>query len=283
MSDTNRNPYTSHDGAPEIKSSVFIFMDILGYQDMNTKLDTKEQQQEFLEKLHHALSESRSWIDHPADRAGISALLPKDRFQIRAFTDNIVIGIPIHSDAEGELGEAFNKVADFQLSMTTQGFFVRGAISMGNAYVDEIAVFGPALVEAYKGESSIARDPRVILTPTVVETVRGHLNYYGKDPHHAPQVDALLEDTDGQWFVNYLDTIMIAEDYRGPFFEPLLQHKEEVEKKLNEHKNNPPIFNKYAWSAKYHNTFCENNERYFRDEHKIDQNLFAQPIKKIVE
>ena len=77
-------------------------------------------------------------------------------------------------------------------------------------------------------------------------------------------------DSDGQWFVNYLDTILIAEDEHGPFYKELLKHKAAVEARRAQHKDNPLIFSKYVWVAGYHNCFCDLHPRYFSNEHKID-------------
>ena len=60
------------------------------------------------------------------------------------------------------------KLMNFQFSMSVRGFFVCGAISIGNAFIDDIVVFGDALTEAYLGESKLARDPRIILTEKAV-------------------------------------------------------------------------------------------------------------------
>jgi hypothetical protein len=47
-----------------------------------------------------------------------------------------------------ELGGAFRAVAGFQFEMINAGFFIRGAISVGNAYVDDIAVVGGGPMKA---------------------------------------------------------------------------------------------------------------------------------------
>jgi len=167
-------------------------------------------------------------------------IYPKDTYALKAFTDNIVIGWPIHDDAEMEFGSAFHRLGMFQLKMALRGYFVRGAISVGPAYVDEITVFGDALAEAYIGESKHARDPLIILASSAVATSKEHLGYYHQ-PAHAPHVRDILKDADGQWFLNYLDTILIAEHEQGPFYEELIQDKVAVERKLQEYVGNPPI------------------------------------------
>jgi hypothetical protein len=178
------------------------------------------------------------------------------------------------SDAESEFGSAFWRLAAFQMQMATAGYFIRGAISVGKAYIDEVTVFGPALTEAHTGESTLARDPRIILTSSAVMTAKKHLTYYGEVPENAPHFRDILCDSDGQWFLNYLECILIAEEEHGPYYEELFKHKAVVEEKLVEHKDNPPIWSKYAWVAGYHNYFCDLHAHYFTDDHKVDIELF---------
>lgn len=45
-----------------------------------------------------------------------------------------------------------------RLSLANHGFFMRGAISLGDAYVDDVAVYGNAFIEAHDGEVELARD-----------------------------------------------------------------------------------------------------------------------------
>src|SRR5208283_3105609 len=146
----SRNPYHVPDRPPELRKSVFVFMDILGYSEMIAQAEKMGTQQQFLHELHSTLSKGRAELE---DRDSQPALLPKDNFALKAFTDNIVIGWPIHDDAESEFGMAFFKLALFQFQMVLEGFFIRGALTVGDAYVDEIAVFGPALTQTYTGES----------------------------------------------------------------------------------------------------------------------------------
>ena len=167
--------------------------------------------------------------------------------------------------------------------MILNGFFVRGAISVGEAYIDEIAVFGEALIDAYVGESKVARDPRIVLTDKAVSLVKEHLSYYGDPPHHAPQVRDVLQDSDGQWFLNYLECVLLAESEQGPFYEEFNKHKAVVEQRLNEFKAEPYLWSKYAWVAHYHNYFCDLHPQHFTDEHRIDVGLIQAKPKRIVE
>lgn len=268
-----RNPYHIDGQEPTLQQSVFVFMDILGYSEMIRQSHTSGTQQQVLRKLHQALGKGRAWLEDKDIPPELPKLMKKDLYALKAFTDNIVIGWPARDDAESEFGSAFFKLANFQFQMVIEGFFIRGALSVGDAYVDEITVFGSALSEAYAGESSLARDPRIILTSSAVKTAKKHLTYYG-NPQHAPHVRDILCDSDGQWFLNYLDCVLGAVDEYGPFYEEFLKHKMVVEEKLEEHRGNPPIWSKYAWVAGYHNYFCDLHSYYFSDDHKINMELF---------
>lgn len=241
---------------------------------------TSHTEQQVLRHLHSVLSDSRRRLEGRDVSEEIRNLSETDNFALKAFTDNIAIGWPVHSDAESEFGSAFFRLAEFQFNMAINGYFVRGALSVGPAYVDEITVFGEALNEAYRGETILARDPRIILTQSAVERTRQHMEYY--EPHGiAPHTQDILSDADGQWFLNYLDVVMIAVDEQGPFYDEFLQHRDAVEMKLKEHASNPAIWSKYAWVAGYHNYFCDINSDYFEEEHRINVELYRATPSRI--
>lgn len=278
----SRNPY-HHDGqAPTLVPSVFSFMDILGYTDLIKTSERDGTSEQTLQRIHSALSRGRNWLEDKDGSEEFRNIFSKDLFSLKAFTDNIVISWPVHNDAESEMGSAFFKLGAFQFQMVLEGFFIRGAISVGEAYVDEIAVFGEALIEAYEGEAKFARDPRIILTNSAVEVVKLHLNYY-PNQYNAPHVNYILRDSDGQWFLNYLEGILWAENEQGPFYDELAKHKDAVEAKLAQYKGNPAIWSKYAWVASYHNYFCDFHSHHFSDEHKVDVELFKQSPSLIID
>lgn len=267
-----RNPYHRNDGIREVTPSVVAMIDILGFTEMARQAHAAGTESEFLECLYSALERGRRhWLEQEPGHWS-----SKDDYALKAFTDNIVIGWPIDGDGETELGVAFNDLSFFQFEMINAGFFIRGAISVGNLYVDDIAVVGGGLIEAYDGESSLARDPRIVLTASATKAVKSHLEYYGSRSgggSYAPQNRDLLQDADGQWFLNYLDSTVLGED-DDPAYSVREIHKERVEERLNQHRSNPVIWSKYAWVARYHNYFCDLNSAHFRNEHKIDVRKF---------
>jgi hypothetical protein len=245
----SRNPY-HRARPPQVHASVFAFLDILGYKEMALRSSGAGANAQ-LASLHSALSAARKHLADDPIGSG-----PHDRFVIKAFTDNIVIGWPVLTDAESEFGDAFFRLANFQMSLLLSGYFVRGAISVGPAFIDDIAVFGDALNEAYEGESKLARDPRLLLTESAVEVTKHHLSYYAP-PANAPHVRCVLHDYDDQWFLDYLGCAQAeTTEAGGTFDSTMAQHKAAVETQLHRHQNTLPVWTKFAWAARYHNFFC---------------------------
>ena len=85
---------------------------------------------------------------------------------LTSFSDNVVISLPYKADTIQMVLEGIGKV---QLGAAIWGFFVRGAVTIGDLYHDARSVFGPALVRGYELESRHAKSPRIILDPDVHE------------------------------------------------------------------------------------------------------------------
>lgn len=275
--------YFNEDGDPQMQPSIVAFVDILGYQDLIIAARDSGDEKALLALLHRTLKAAINHLNELNEDG--EPYLPKDSwlekpFKTQTFTDNIVIGYPYYRDGEFEMGDVFSKLAFFQLAMVNAGFFIRGAIAVGDLFIDEITVFGPGLIDSYVGESSDARDPRIILTGTARDAVLRHVKYYG-NPKHSPQARELFHDADGQFFLNYLDTILIAEYEQGPFFEELEKHKSAIDAKLTAYRDRPKIWSKYAWTANYHNYFCDQHG-HFDDSHKIDISQFQMRPSSIV-
>jgi hypothetical protein len=283
---TSRNPYhVQGDPVPRLRQSALAYCDILGYSQMVETSYATGTGPEMLAKLYEALSSGRTWLEgklQEGDLVGEAFKHLPERFALKAFTDNIVMGWPIRDDAESELFDALDRLSDFQLQMATAGFFVRGGIALGDAYVDDIAVFGHALLDAHAAEATLARDPRIVLSQTAIEAIKLHLTYY-PNKESSPQARMILRDTDGQWFLNYLNAVMWLEDDCGPAFESLVKHKVAVEQRLIKYQALPTIWSKYAWVAGYHNYFCDANDRWFGQEHKIDLDLYRARPRLIID
>jgi hypothetical protein len=96
--------------------------------------------------------------------------------------------------------------------MLRLGFLSRGWIARGPLYHRDGKIFGPAMLEAYRLESTVAVFPRVILAPEIVEA----------GLRAAPPIDRLFErmirrNDDGFYMVHSLWAIRLAADSENGF------------------------------------------------------------------
>lgn len=179
-------------------------------------------------------------------------LEPESRWPAAFFSDTLVLAAPVEefgteaSAVDGLLLQA----ALLQASLLGRGFFVRGGLSLGLFHIRDGLIFGPALADAYELESKRADHPRVVLSPDAVrcQQRRGPKQ---RDWVHTTH-DILLRDDDGLTFVNYLDLVFDDPDEPGLLLEV---HRDRIEERLKQHRDDKRVWEKYRWVAEYHNDF----------------------------
>lgn len=272
--------YKDDKGTLLFRRSFCAYIDILGFSEKIVANDLS-----FFSTYLNTLDKELKYIDQTHDLSGKEGF---KSFELKIFTDNFVFGHPWYDEfGESELGNIFDVLSHIQLTFTKSNIFVRGAVSVSDLYMDENIVLGPAIIESYKLETEKALYPRIILSNEVVEIVKKHINYYAEH-NHSPQSKEYLVDIDGHYFINYLFTLFYDHHYpENIIVSELNQHKEAVIQNLNTFKDNFKLFDKYAWTAKYHNYFCDNFvlpkfPEIDIDKIKIDGSLYLKTIKKIV-
>jgi hypothetical protein len=226
---------------PQLTKRVILLLDVLGFRE----LATGKEAQANLESLHSALADVH---DFSTD-------------DVKIYSDNALVcwsvregrGEPIAS--EGPLGSSLLDAARFQFELTRRGFYTRGAITVGDIYMDEHLVFGPGLIDAYDLETKVAVHPRVVLSGGAVSLARQHLSMYalGSDsPHHW----YILWGSDGRFFLNYLGWLF-EDDREELIYQELLKHRDGVVTNLEKYAARPAIWEKYRWLASYHDFICQ--------------------------
>ena len=240
---------------PTLLPSFVCHADILGYSQLSIESIKNGDGDKFLNQIREALN-----LAYERVREKSKSFSKQNRFEIKIFTDNIVVGYPVkdfhHSLGEGELGHIFDVFSEFQVGLAMRGFLVRGGIAFGKHYMDDEIVFGDALIEAVKQDSN-GGAPKITLAPAVVKIVQYHLGFYS-DPEHAPQSYDLLQDADGSIFVNYLQNAFVAFPDGGVFFDIFDKHKQTLVAGLKKYSGNPSIRSKYEWASRYHNSVIDN-------------------------
>ncbi|WP_445151551.1 hypothetical protein [Baekduia sp. Peel2402] len=211
--------------APRLKRCAVLFLDLLGVQAMNQ--GSREDVERRLAALDDAFAETFRQY------AG-----PFAEFPAVFFSDTLVVAAPADDPAVA-VDVLVRDAAELQRALTLRGFFVRGGLSLGLFHMSEGLIFGPALVEAYELECRVAVHPRIVLSKEAELAL----------PRSATRV---MRDGDGRAFVNYLDRLFDRVEQPDADIE---KHREAVTRRLVAHRGDHRIWEKYRWSAEYHNAF----------------------------
>jgi len=249
-----RNPYKDADGHPLLRKSVAVFVDMLGYADLIETAHKEAKDLDVLNLLRKSLDDAFQHINFSPE---IWASAPAP-WLVKSFSDNVVVGLPTREHDGLDVELISGRFGTFQLDLALEGFFVRGGIALGDLYLDEEIVFGPALIDAHNCESLQAVNPRVVLHGSAEKAIEAE---FKRTEHLIPSMPAynrcFCRDADGLLFVNYLSSITEFEYDDRIYFETLDRHRTSVEAKLSEFSTDTRILSKYLWSASYHNWFCD--------------------------
>lgn len=136
--------------------SVIAFLDILGGKQLIT-----QNADESLNLVYKSYTEAIARYKNMADP---DFVLPN----INIFSDNITVSCQLDDNFDNAL-ECIMSVILFCTTLTAQfwanGLLIRGGITIGYCFSDNLMVWGKALVRAYEIESTIAIYPRIVIDP----------------------------------------------------------------------------------------------------------------------
>ncbi len=173
----------------ETSEHVVAFIDILGAKKM-----IEEDENKNLNDIHTVFEKMLKLLDNK----DIASVL-----KVKIFSDNIIIAFSTHLlknkkvDYTSALFHALLAAAGLQVQFLQEGILVRGAITVGNLFIDEVMVFGKALLNAYKLEVKNAIYPRIIIDPKVIPQIKKN---QPDDPF-----TFLKKDIDSFYYVNYFN------------------------------------------------------------------------------
>jgi hypothetical protein len=161
--------------------------------------------------------------------------------QFKIFSDNIIIAKRISEEKKKRLEDInclLSCAAHFQelAASDSVGWMLRGGITIGQLFIDEVMVWGEALVKAYFWEDKVAVYPRVILDSNVVSEIIDDsiLNEY------------MRKDFDDLIFLNYLNNCHFCGQMLMNGFELM---KEEIGGRWDER-----MQQKFSWHMNYINS-----------------------------
>jgi hypothetical protein len=266
--------YLDPSGRPRLIKSVAGFIDMLGFSTMSAADKDEHESQRLLAKIVAAIDDSRRFVRE--SMTDYDPLIPPTNLAVKYFSDNLVLGYPMEVggvEPASAINFVLRCVQRYQLRMSLDGFFIRGALTQGLICLTEDIIFGPAIVESYHLESTTAIVPRILLTEPLRQLLEQNHTPAREpmppSPEDLASGDLVCRDVDGWWFVNYLDA---ARDARGVNWDYVARHKESILASLALTTRHD-VLPKFGWACRYHNVFCHWNRSQpgYSDRYRIDR------------
>lgn len=148
----------------QYENMVVIFLDILGSKDMNTF----EEKYKIHEIFHRSIKVSQ---ELQGTKAKEHVIYTRKLF---SFSDCAYIFYKyktgtdeIKKNSNNLLQTALYNTSLITLELLNEGYLIRGGVSYGQAYYDDMSFFGPAVEDAYLIESTKAIMPRIMIDPKI--------------------------------------------------------------------------------------------------------------------
>ena len=192
------------------------FIDILGFKNI-VKQSKDIEVLNIIDELHKNIH---------ADKDG-KVYDYRESFEFAYFSDCIVLSC-LSKKSYGFIQNLMN----LQIELLRKGVFIRGCITKGDLYHSGNKLFGPALIEAYESESSIAKYPRIIL---------------GKNYKYIGTYFA--EDYDGIYFIDFCRHMQHkAWNKDFDLTKVYLEIMDQINNSIESNKDNESILMKYNWT-----------------------------------
>lgn len=186
----------------ETEKYIVAYLDILGAT--NRIRESKIAQDDSLNLLYNLYK-------HTMSLASENGIKKFSDIKFKIFSDNIIIAKKVSDDINNDVLSLLGCVSNFLCSSVCDsvGWLVRGGVTIGDFYIDDMIVWGSALVRAYELEDKIAVYPRVVLDDNVVEIIT------------KIDADYVRRDTDGQCFLNFMTIWSFAGQFVQAAFEQM--------------------------------------------------------------
>ncbi len=183
----------------DYEDRIVAFVDVLGFKDL---VNSSQNDVKVLRNITSALSTFYEWIwQWEADGVDSS-------FAFTQFSDSVVLS------ALADTQDSFEMLLQLMLGIVdiaySNGIIVRGGIARGKLIHDREMVVGPAMVDAYLLESSIAKYPRIVISEELKNEFDVNLQEYVDSQPNLSEIPGFnkifkQDDVDGLWYMDYVD------------------------------------------------------------------------------
>jgi hypothetical protein len=238
------------------RKSIVTFLDILGFKETVLSKPADEVHDRLTRLSSHAKPDKRN--------------AKQFAMKFVTFSDCTVRSVPIETknNIDYPLGLLFFEIMNLyfaQVGLLQDGYFIRGALTIGDIHVDRQTIFGPAMAKAYGLEQEFAVYPRIIIDPIVFTEITTNPLLIHEDHDLKTEKNYyrhfLTRDADGLYFVDYLRASLTEFEDNNEIFDFFQQHKQLIVEAASTQDTLSEIAAKYLWLANYHNNFMHKGIR----------------------
>ena len=226
------------------KKYVVASLNFLGASD---KMKSPTESDRFLRQIKRIYDRTLSFAEERNENSTINMT----DIKVRIFSANMVIAQECAARFDMQESLSILMFSTYiQGNALLDGALIRGAITVGNFYIDDTMVYGEALVRAHKLESEIAIYPRIVIDREIAE--KSMLPAF-----KISKIKGLTQDFDGEWFVNFIAQFVGWEN-RAKSIRLLIGAREKILELFKSPAPDAKVQQKYDWLAIKFNELCEN-------------------------
>lgn len=210
-----------------------LFIDMLGYRDINGSINSEDKAKEFI-----TFMDVNRNIFELNDTEEKREMYAKDEFfdlykyydiqsafvsdsliftyHPKEVDENLPAGVPCLHSANALFIIAMRLQTFIFNCFVEKGLFLRGGISNKYCYIKDSFAVGEGLIEAYLAESKYAKNPRIILHPEVEGNIElmEKIHYLAKMMYGGHSI--IQKDEDGLYFLDHLGYAISTTDIKIP-------------------------------------------------------------------
>lgn len=263
--DPEEIPAPSPTTNPELESYYIAYLDFLGaerkIQDEDSATESHEKEK-WLNAIADIYEQSLIYLrnlDSPIRSLFYSGDISV-QVKTKIFSDNVIIAIKVSERVDEVLSASSQLsalVSYFQTyALLKYRWLLRGCITKGQLYMDDIFVWGPAVLRTSHLENTMAKNPRILIDIEEFDRISTDLILF---EHLYPQEDP----DDEMWFVGYQQIISLGAEFMSitsdnPFMNSngFLGACHDVLTEMFDEYRDTPVRDKVLWAIKYHNRVC---------------------------
>lgn len=213
----------------EIDEYIVAYIDLLGVTNRIKSMDNQLE----MNKLHNLYTFSTNLTRE-------IQIEENKEIQFKIFSDNIIIAKKLSSNAiqrNRDIHSLLSCAGHFQeLSASDSvGWLLRGGISIGQLFIDDVMVWGDALLKSYYLEDKAAIYPRIVIDKSVLNEIS----------QNKLLCEYLRKDFDSLHFLNFLNDCHFCSEMLMKGFQIM---QEEAGKNIDE-----KMYQKFCWHMNFVN------------------------------